>query len=73
MSVSEVMTLSGSMSESEVNKNLVSEIKIFHGTKSMSELMSEPMFMSVCEHSSELGIYGPKPVDLGRKRINLEI
>ena len=51
----------------------VSEIKIFHGTDSMSELMSEPMFMSVCERSSELGIHGPKPVDLGSKRTNLEI
>ena len=40
-----------------------------HGTESMSE----PMFMSVCERSSELGINGPKPVDLGPKRTNLEI
>ena len=55
----------------------VSEIKIFHGTDSMSELMSEPMsepmFMSLCERSSELEIHGQKPVDLGPKRINLEI
>ena len=59
VSVSEVMTLSESMSESvfEVHKNLVSksesEVKIFSGSESTSELMSE------------LGIHGPKRVDPG--------
>ena len=65
VSVSEVMTLSESMSESvsEVQKNLVSvseptsEIEIFYlsesVSESMSELMSEPMSVSASEPLSE--------------------
>ena len=54
VAVAEVMILSESMSESvtEVLKNLVSEVRTFHGSVSESEVMT--LSMSVLESVSEV-------------------